>query len=131
MSTTAHVSPDGRVRLHLEEPYFVTPHAIQRFRQRVRGFAHASDMEIVRIVMRGLQRAGPCYPPPRTIAVAERAAKPRFVAVIEPPPPGHEWPSVVTIWGWGICPFLLRRKRGMHGQPDKRYRWLNHEVRPR
>lgn len=123
MTVTAHVRPDGRVSVDFEQPYFVTAHAIRRARQRVREFRRCSDIEIVRAVMAGLQDAGPVYPITRTAAIGERRAAPRFVAICEPALPGKEWPSVVTVWGWGVCPILLRRKR-CEGA-DKRYRWLN------
>lgn len=123
MTATAHVASDGRVSVHFGQPYFVTPHAIQRFRERVRGARRWSDQRIIDTVRAGLQDAGPPYPPARTVAIAERSDQPRFVAIIEPPMPNQEWPAVVTIWGWGVCPILLRRKRcrGI----DRRYRWLN------
>ena len=105
------------------EPYFVTPHAVERYRQRVRG--DISHGEIVAHVQRSLQGAGPSdgtgYPPDRTIALGVPG---EFVAIVEPPLPEHEWPSVVTIWGWKICPILLKRKGGpTNGW--RFYRWLN------
>lgn len=112
-----------RTATHVAEPYFVTPHAIQRARQRVAVFRRLGDQAIIETIRLGLQEAAPAYPPERTIAIAERSLHPRFVAIVEPPLPAQEWPSVVTVWGWGACPFLLRRKRCWPG-PDKRYRYL-------
>lgn len=111
---------------HVDEPYFVTPHAMDRYRERVD--EGARDYEIIRQVNRGLQGAGPSdgtgYPPDRTIALGVPG---EFVAIVEPPLPEHEWPSVVTIWGWGICPILLKRKGGpTNGW--RFYRWLNGEY---
>lgn len=118
--------PDGSV--HVAEPYFVTPHAIERYQQRVR---ELSWHEVITRVQVALQGAGPSdgtgYPPDRTLAIGVPG---EFVAIIEPPLPDHEWPSVVTIWGWGLCPILLRRKGG----PNvgwRFYRWLNGEYRGR
>lgn len=101
------------------EPYWVTPHAVQRYRERVD--RSASWQSAIEAIQGGLQDAAP-YPPDRTIAIGNRGGG-RFVAIVQPArPPEQEWPQVVTIWGWTICPVLLKRK-GKGGK--RRYRWLN------
>lgn len=118
---TVSALPDGSVRF--AEPYFVTPHAIQRYQERVD--RRLGWQEVVVAVNTALQGAGPSdgsgYPPDRTIALGVEG---RFVAIVEPPPPDREWPSVVTIWRWGVCPILLKRKGGPH-VGHRFYRWLN------
>lgn len=107
---------------HYDQPYFVTPHAVQRYQERV-GPRHLSFSEVVDRVNRGLQDAGPSdgYPPNRTIAIGVRG---EFVAVIEPPQEQFgPFPSVTTIWKWGVCPYLLRRKGGPR-IGHRFYRWL-------
>lgn len=119
MTSTAHAAL-GRTIVHFDEPYFVTPHAIRRYRERV---GRGSDMDIVRRINEGLQRAGPDYPTRRPVAIGDR--RQRFVAIVEPPSPEYgEWPQVVSVWAWHLCPILLRRKGG----PVKgwrRYRYLD------
>src|SRR5690606_31687268 len=81
MTSTAHAAL-GRTIVHFDEPYFVTPHAIRRYRERV---GRGSDMDIVRRINEGLQRAGPDYPTRRPVAIGDR--RQRFVAIVEPPSP--------------------------------------------
>lgn len=116
------VSIRGDGKVEWQEPYFVSPHAIQRYRERVD--RRVSDQEIIHHVQEGLQGVAPCYPPSgRPLAIADRART--FVAIIAPieRSPG-EWPTVMTIWRWGTCPILLKRRDG-RGRGRRHYRWLN------
>jgi hypothetical protein len=104
------------------EPYFVSPHAVQRYRERVE--PTAAPAAVIDRIQAGLTGQTPRYPIARTIAVADRWR--RFVAIIEPAAPGdvlRPWPAVATVWRYGLCPILLRRKRCAGG--DKLYRYLN------
>ncbi|HEX7122388.1 MAG TPA: hypothetical protein VF178_08475, partial [Gemmatimonadaceae bacterium] len=103
-----------------EERYFVTPHAVERYRQRVD--RRATYEQAVAAIERGIRDVAPMYPPNRPIAIGDK--RKRFVAIVAPPRTEHgPWPSVMTVWGWGICPILLKRKRCRDG--DRHYRWLS------
>jgi len=106
--------------LEYAEPYYVTVHAMQRYRERVDG--RPSDREIIRRVNLALQGAGPGggYPPDRTLAIGVHR---EFVAVVEPTKPGEDMPAVVTIHGWP-SPIKMRKRGGTHA-PLRYYRWLN------
>lgn len=117
---------DGRIEV--PEPYFVTRHAIERYQERVRSLGWQETIVEVQVRLQGASPSdGSGYPPDRTIALGVEG---EFVAIVEPPLPGHEWPSVVTIWGWDVCPILLRR-RGGPNVGYRFYRWLNGEFRGR
>lgn len=117
-------TPDGAP---VEERYFVTPHAVQRYRERVD--RRATYEHAIAAIERGIRGVAPCYPiQGRPIALGDRRRK--FVAIVAPPGEGREWPSVMTIWGWGICPILLRRMGGpVEGW--RHYRWLNGPMKER
>lgn len=114
-----HASPEPPAAPPVER-YFITPHAVERYRQRVD--RRATYEQARAAIEAGVVGVAPCYPPQgRHIALGDRGR--RFVAIVAPPRPGQAWPSVVTVWGWGICPILLKRKRCRDG--DRHYRWLN------
>lgn len=104
-----------------EEFYWVSPHAVRRYQERVD--KRARWQEAIDAINRGIQGVAPQYPPEgRPIALGDRGRK--FVAIVAPPsPPEQPSPQVMTIWGWGMCPILLKRKDTVRGR--RRYRWLN------
>lgn len=121
-----------RQRAEVAEPYAVTAHAVRRFRERVHSWA--DDQAIVDHIVASLQDAAP-YPPDRPIAIGNKFGG-EFVAVVMPPKEGQEWPQVVTVWGWRVCPLLLKnkgkgskRRDGKRGRGERYYRWLNGEFR--
>lgn len=102
-------TPGGRTQESFACPFFVSPHAVDRYRQRVRRGATAADA--IAEVQRALQ-GRLVYPPPCTLAVCDRQR--RFVAIVAPPLPDQEWPSVVTIYAYNQ--YLWKSK----GVPKKR-----------
>jgi hypothetical protein len=88
-------TPDGRVTAEVAQPLFVTPHAMRRWRERVR--PDATEADAVREIQERLQ-GRMVYPPRRPLAVSDRMRT--FVAVVAPPPAGQSWPSVVSVYRW-------------------------------
>ena len=101
------------------EPYFVTPHAIDRYRERID--TRAGWHDAVREINKALQGSGPegGYPFSRTIALGVPR---RFVAFVEPPGEHGPWPAVVTILKWSTDGQLLTR-RGSAAVGYRYYRW--------
>jgi hypothetical protein len=90
--------------VRFDRPYWITPHAVTRYRERV-GMDTASPEAIQDTIQAGLQYRDP-YPPTAKRHVASNAVQkeyggPRFVALIAPPNDSEaegEWPSVVTVY---------------------------------
>ena len=102
-----------------DQPYYVTRHACDRYRERVRR-VRGGDRRIIREINEALQGRAP-YPPDRDIAIGVPR---RFVAIVAPPLPEYDMPAVMTVWRWGCCPIMLKRRGGpINGW--RFYRWLN------
>lgn len=85
----------------VERPYFVTPHAVARYRERV-------ELILPRQAIADVQQAlqSPAWTVERDDVTFHGCVSPtgrRYIAVVCPPLPGREWPAVVTIgehWRW-------------------------------
>ena len=131
----AQRSSDQRPPGHFERPYFVTPHAVRRFQQRI---ADVSRADAIRAVQALLQEPGlPVDAQVRdgklcVLYRIERAGVLMHFGVTHDP--AREWPTVTTVFGRHKRTFkhwkrLERREayKRKHGHYPYHIRWTQQE----
>lgn len=74
---------------------FITPHAVQQFRERIEDLPYNQALTAI---LHSLNSAGPPHPTSNGAAVYVRTTAPyRFRAIVRPPAPDRKLPAVVTI----------------------------------
>lgn len=83
-----------------ENPYFVTPHAVARYQERVDGAATAA--RVIDEIQAALQRPDRMADGRRgaTLYGLHNSAGDEFCAVVMPPTDGRAWPQVVMVGEW-------------------------------
>ena len=89
------------MRSHFEQPYFVTPHAVDQFKDRIEDISATEVIEAVQALLNDDPPRVPDSRNPRDsdLFVGQHEGVVYYVPVVEPDEEHGDWPVVPTILG--------------------------------